>query len=169
MIEVELERTYLAKKIPDGLFDCKYKEIFDIYIPLEYKHRVLRLRKKGDKYEITKKSPVKEGDSSEQTEHTISLTREEFESLNMINGKKVRKYRYYYNHNGVQAEFDVFKDELEGLMLVDFEFKEVVDKNNFEMPDFCLPVIMRNQMIFQIYHMKKLGVSVLFVIMTEKL
>jgi CYTH domain-containing protein len=33
---------------------------------------------------------------------------------------------------------DVFQDELSGLVLVDFEFKEVTDKNNFEMPDFCL-------------------------------
>lgn len=33
---------------------------------------------------------------------------------------------------------DVFQDDLVGLVLVDFEFKEVADKNNFDMPDFCL-------------------------------
>jgi len=138
MLEIELEKTYLAKKIPEGLFDCKFKEIMDIYIPVDYVHPVLRIRKKGEKYEITKKTPIVEGDSSEQNEHTISLTKEEFESLSKVKGKKVRKYRYYYNHKGVQAEFDIFKDKLQGLALVDFEFKEVADKNNFEMPDFCL-------------------------------
>ena len=33
---------------------------------------------------------------------------------------------------------DVFQDDLTGLVLVDFEFKEIADKNNFKMPDFCL-------------------------------
>jgi len=138
MVEIELEKTYLVKKIPEGLFDCKFKEIIDIYIPESYEHPTLRIRMKGDKYEITKKTPVNGLDSSEQTEHTISLTKEEFETLKKVAGKKVRKLRYYYNHNGVQAEFDVFKDELEGLVMVDFEFTEVADKDSFEMPDFCL-------------------------------
>jgi CYTH domain-containing protein len=138
MLEIELEKTYLVRKIPIGLFDCQFKEIIDIYIPESYSHPTLRIRKKGDTYEITKKSPTKGNDSSEQNEHTILLTKEEFESLEKTKGKKVRKYRYYYNHNGIQAEFDVFKDDLEGLMLVDFEFKEVADKNSFKMPDFCL-------------------------------
>jgi len=145
MLEIELEKTYLVKEIPQGLFDCKFKEIFDIYVPKSYPHPTLRIRKKGDKYEITKKSPIKEGDSSEQHEHTISLTEEEFESFKMVAGKPVRKYRYYYNHQGVQAEFDVFKDDLEGLMLVDFEFKEVADKNNFDMPDFCLADVTQDE------------------------
>jgi len=138
MLEIELEKTFLAKEVPKGLFDCKFKEIIDIYIPESHPHPNLRIRKKGDKFEMTKKSPVKEGDSSEQTEHTITLTDEEFKTLQKVKGKSVRKYRYYYNHKGIQAEFDVFKDGLEGLMLVDFEFAEMADKNNFEMPDFCL-------------------------------
>jgi CYTH domain-containing protein len=138
MTEIELEKTYLAKFLPEGLKDSPNKEIKDIYIPQSVAHPSLRLRKRGDKYEITKKQPVQGTDSSEQYEHTISLTTEEFSALEQVKGKAVRKIRYYYNHKGVQAEVDVFQDELSGLVLVDFEFKEVTDKNNFEMPDFCL-------------------------------
>jgi CYTH domain-containing protein len=138
MTEIELEKTYLARYLPEGLKDCSNKEIKDIYIPESIEHPVLRIRKRGDKYEITKKQPVSGTDSSEQFEHTIILTKEEFSTLEQVKGKVVRKIRYYYNHKGIQAEVDVFQDDLTGLVLVDFEFKEVADKNNFEMPDFCL-------------------------------
>lgn len=33
---------------------------------------------------------------------------------------------------------DVFQDDLLGLVLVDFEFSEKEDKDNFELPEFCL-------------------------------
>ena len=138
MTEIELEKTYLAKYLPEGLERCPFKEIRDIYIPQSADHPVMRIRQRGDKYEITKKQPVQGTDSSEQYEHTISLTREEFDSLATAPGKNVHKLRYYYDHQGVQAEVDVFQDDLAGLVLVDFEFKEVDDKNSFEMPDFCL-------------------------------
>jgi len=138
MTKIELERTYLAKYLPEGLNTSPSKEIADFYLPEEVGHPVLRIRKRGEKYEITKKQPVQGTDSSEQYEHTITLTKEEFLALKQVSSKKVRKIRYYYNHKGIQAEIDIFQDALLGLVLVDFEFKEVSDKNNFEMPEFCL-------------------------------
>ncbi len=138
MTEIELEKTYLAKYLPEGLKDCPSKEIKDIYVPETEAHPSLRIRKRGDKYEITKKVPVLGNDSSEQYEHTIILTNEEFSALEQVKGKVVRKIRHYYNYNGAQAEVDIFQDDLAGLVLVDFEFKKAEDKNNFEMPDFCL-------------------------------
>ncbi len=135
---IELEKMYLVKKLPDGLKSCKYKEIIDIYIPESSKHPTLRIRKNGDIYEATKKEPVNEGDSSRQEEQTIILTEAEFNSLLKLEGKKVRKLRYYYNHNGNTAEIGVFQDSLKGLVMVDFEFSTIEEKDAFEMPDFCL-------------------------------
>jgi hypothetical protein len=71
MTEIELERTYLAKFLPEGLGAYPKKEIKDIYIPESEVHPILRVRQRGDKYEITKKQPVSGTDSSEQYEHTI--------------------------------------------------------------------------------------------------
>lgn len=138
MTEIELEKTYLIKYLPEGFDISTSKEIKDIYIPKEIEHSILRIKQKGDKYEITKKQPIQGLDSSEQYEHTISLTKEEFSALEQIQGRKVRKIRHYYNHKGIQAEIDVFQDDLLGLVLVDFEFVEKADKDNFEMPEFCL-------------------------------
>ena len=138
MIEIELEKTYLAKHLPERFERCSSKEIKDIYIPKESEHSVLRIRQNGDKFEITKKQPAQGADSSEQYEHTISLTKEEFSALEQVQGKKVRKIRYYHDHFGIQAEIDIFQDELSGLVLVDFEFSNKEDKDNFKMPEFCL-------------------------------
>jgi CYTH domain-containing protein len=138
MIEIELEKTYLAKNLPDELHTFPSKEVKDIYVPKELEHPTLRIRRRGDKYEITKKQPIEGKDSSEQYEHTILLTKDEFSALEQISGKTVRKIRYKYPYKGVQAEIDVFQDDLLGLVLVDFEFKEVSEKNKFEIPEFCL-------------------------------
>jgi len=143
---IELEKTYLAKRIPD-LKNCKFKEIIDIYIPKTKEHPKLRIRKNGDKYEITKKEPVNEEDASHQEEQTIILTEEEFNALNKLEGKKTRKLRYYYDYNGRTAEIDVFQDDLKGLVVIDFEFDSVEEKDKFEMPDFCLADITQEQFV----------------------
>jgi len=142
---IERELTYLAKHLPEGLADCEFKEILDIYVPKESRHPTLRIRKNGDQYEITKKEPVNEGDSSEMNEFTTPLTEEEFKALETVNGKRVRKLRYYYDHNGRTAEVDVFQDDLKGLIVVDFEFETSEEKTVFEMPDFCLADITQEE------------------------
>lgn len=136
---IELEKTYLAKKLPENLKNCSSKEIIDVYIPKLSEHPKLRLRKNGNKYEITKKEPVSDGDASHQKEQTISLTEDEFNSLNLqVEGKRVRKIRYLYDFEGRTAEVDVFQDDLEGLVVIDFEFSSLEEKDRFQMPDFCL-------------------------------
>ena len=134
---IEFEKTYLAKSIPEGLERAKREEIIDIYIPKSKEHPVIRIRKKGNKYEITKKVPINE-DRSVQKEQTIILTEEEFKEFSKLEGKVVRKIRFYYNYNGRTAEIDVFKGGLQGLILVDFEFKSEEEKKGFAMPEFCL-------------------------------
>lgn len=134
---IELEKTYLAKYIPDGLSDCPHKEIFDIYFPQSAEHPVLRLRKNGNKFEMTKKEPI-DGDTSRQEEQTIILTEAEFVALSQVAGKRVRKIRYEYPWGKYIAEVDVFQDDLAGLVLVDVEFPTVEEKENFSMPEFCL-------------------------------
>ena len=146
-MEIELERTFLLKDIPAGMEKCKSIEIVDIYIPKSAKHPILRIRKKGDGFEITKKYPSIGNDSSEQEEHTISLTKEEFEELSQIEGKRFRKIRYFYPFGGKTAEIDIYLDNLEGLGVVDFEFSSRQEKDSFEMPDFCLADVTQDEII----------------------
>ncbi|MAH42942.1 hypothetical protein CL614_04440 [archaeon] len=133
---IELERTFLAKKIPD-LTGCKSKEIIDIYIPKASNHPTLRIRKNGDTFEMTKKEPVKD-DPSHQLEQTIMLREEEFNELSKLDGMSSHKIRYYYDYKGIVAEITVFQKALKGLVLVDVEFDSKEQKEAFEIPDFCL-------------------------------
>ncbi len=135
---IELERTYLAKRLPPGLKNCKSMEIIDIYVPKSSVHPTLRIRKHGSKYFITKKEPVEGKDASHQMEQTIILTKAEFDEFTKLEGKKVHKIRYYYEYNGRTAEFDVFQGSLKGLVLVDFEFETIEERDSFKMPEFCL-------------------------------
>ena len=133
---IELERTFLAKFIPEGIRDGK--EIIDIGVPKTAEHCYIRIRKYGDKIEINKKVVVKEGDASKFNEYIVPLTPEEYEPFSKVEGKPLHKIRYLYDYDGKTAEIDVFKGPMEGLVLVDFEFETEEEMKNFEMPDFCL-------------------------------
>ncbi len=144
---IELEKTYLAKNLPEDLEEHDSKEVVDIYIPKESDHPSLRIRKNGDKYEITKKEPIKEGDASIQKEQTVNLKEEEFKALEKLDGKKLRKIRYSYKTENYEAEIDVFQDDLKGLVVVDVEFEVEDEKDNFEMPEFCLAEVTQEKFI----------------------
>lgn len=144
---IEIEKTYLAKYIPKSLADCKSKEIIDIYFPKSVAHPKLRVRSSGQSYEITKKEIINGNDSSHQTEQTIILTKEEFNELLKIDSKKVKKIRYYYPYDDRAAEIDVFKNTLEGLVLVDFEFNSLEERDVFKEPDFCLADVTQEEFI----------------------
>ena len=137
-MEIELEKTYLLQYIPEDLKDHDNVEIFDIYVPKSQQHPNLRIRKRGEIAEITKKFPVDSKDISEQEEHTIPLLEEEFQAFTKVEGKKIRKIRYFYPIDGNIAEISIFLDELKGLAMVDVEFKTKEEKEKFEMPEFCL-------------------------------
>jgi len=50
----------------------------------------------------------------------------------------VHKIRYQYYYEGKMGEIDIFQGSLKGLVIVDFEFKTVKEKDSFNMPNFCL-------------------------------
>ncbi len=133
---IEIERTFLATSIPQDLNQYPSKEIIDVYIPKSDRHPVLRLRKNGTKFELTKKQPI-DNDPSHQKEETIHLTEDEFLALSQIDGKKVHKIRYFYKVNEHTAEIDVFQADLKGLVVVDFEFTSLEQRDAFTPPSFC--------------------------------
>ena len=143
----EFELTYLAGALPADLWNAPHKEILDIYIPSTVAHPDLRVRKSGEKCEITKKQPVKERDSSHQLETTIPLTPEEYAEFSTLPGKRLAKTRYYYSHEGVAYEVDVFKEKLAGLVVVDVEFQSAEEKARFTPPPFCFKDVTQEEFI----------------------
>ncbi len=144
-MEIELERTYLVKRTPDELKSLKPVEIWDVYFPKEHSHPVLRMRKRGEKHELTKKTCLNENDSSEQKEDTIFLTEAEFKALTKAHGKNLHKNRYTYKQDNVTIEVDVYLDDLAGLVVTDFEFESREDKDVFMMPNWCLVEVTQDE------------------------
>jgi CYTH domain-containing protein len=137
-VEVELELTYLASKLPAEINGVSPSVMFDIYLPEDSPRPFIRLRQKGGKYEITKKKPINDNDLSAQTEQTIPLDEDEFTALSVASKRSVQKNRYAVDINGYPAEVDVFTENFAGLVLIDFEFKTLAEKQAFQPPDCCL-------------------------------
>ena len=145
---IENERTFLLKFIPSDLKNYPKEEYLDIYIPKKHNHPNLRIRKRGSQYEITKKFPVRLGDASKQHEFTIPISKDEFNELEKnLQGKYLKKQRYYYKYNDIPVEIDIFKENLRGLALADFEFTSESDKIDFREPNFCLAEVTQENII----------------------
>lgn len=137
-VQIELERTFLAKYMPAQIDGAHSEIIIDTYIPGNADHAKLRLRRKGGLYEMTKKEPVSGDDSSQQTEHTVPLSPEEYKVLSTVSDKTASKRRYYCTFFGNNAEVDVYQGSLEGLVLIDFEFESAQAMQAFQPPEVCL-------------------------------
>lgn len=109
--ELEIEKTYLAKYLPESLHLCEFKEIEDWYLPENSPHCYLRIRNNNnDSFVITKKETISEGDASTHIEHNIKITKEEYESLRSAKANILKKRRYFYRYQNRVAEIAVFSD-----------------------------------------------------------
>ncbi len=139
MSNIELELTYLANKLPNDIFKVSPTRLVDIYIPEDPKlHSRLRIRQKGSQYTLTKKVLLNEGDASRQEEFDIPLDQKEFDVLSKTSNKRVVKDRYNIVIDGSHAEVDIFRDDLEGLVVIDFEFESEEEQVSFHAPKECL-------------------------------
>lgn len=138
MLPIEIERTFLATEIPGWIEKMQPEDITDYYLPSDMStHPKLRIRQKGDSYEITKKSVLADADASRQYESTIELSLIEFEALRDCSSRKLAKRRYSMTNENWTTELDVFTGSLKGLILVEFEFKNETAMDRFVTPDYC--------------------------------
>jgi len=144
---IELELSYLAAAIPEGLEKCEHKTLSDVYFPASAAHAKLRIRQKGDTFELTKKTQADPNNAGNQREENIQLTLEEYGALAAGEGRSLTKTRYYLPYRGLTAEVDVFEGALAGLIIIEFEFDSPEVKNAFVMPDFCLADVTQEEFI----------------------
>ncbi|HVU59888.1 MAG TPA: hypothetical protein VHC98_03575 [Candidatus Saccharimonadales bacterium] len=145
--DIELELTYLAGHVPEEIKNATPMAMRDIYVPVSAAHPRLRIRRRGDTYEITKKQPIAAGDASRQLEQTIPLESAEFNALSQAPGRVIEKDRYAVTIEGRQAEVDVFRGALEGLVLIDFEFPSEAAQQAFTPPACCLADVTQESFI----------------------
>ena len=132
---LEIEKTFLVKNIPQNLDSLKFYKIKQGYISSG--PSPLRIRQKGDKYELTKKLFLKENDFSQAEEINIYLTEYEFNKLWPLVEKSLEKTRYIVPlQDNLFAELDIYSGKLDGFMVVEVEFENEEKMNSFVSPDW---------------------------------
>jgi CYTH domain-containing protein len=130
---LEIERKFLVKNIPESLHPEKVENIRQGYLIVAEDHSELRVRQKGESYYLTLKKPAEKF----RTEIEIEISREQFDTFwPHTKGKRVKKSRSTYKVDGNYLEVDTYEGSNEGLMTVDIEFKSIPESSEFAPPEW---------------------------------
>lgn len=136
---IELELAWLVKRLPKDLDKCKSGEIKQAYLENEDPIvKDVRIREKDGVFTQTVKKFIKSSQETGYTsEETKDLSKKEFINLWDKAKKKIRKIRYFYPLlNSFTAEIDIYKDNLEGLTVVEVEFPSIEAYKRFKRPNW---------------------------------
>ena len=134
MENIEIERKFLIKELPENLENYPCHEIEQGYLCT---NPTIRVRKSDDEYYMTYKGKG----LVEREEYNLPLTKESYESLiKKSEGNIISKKRYVIPIEGtdLNIELDVFKEPFESLIIAEVEFKSRKEADEFVMPDWFL-------------------------------
>lgn len=123
---METERKFLIKEIPGRLEEYKKKEIEQGYLCTS---PVIRIRKSNEEYYMTYKSRSDKDAGSKVAlvceEVELPLTEEAYYHLReKADHRLITKTRYLIPlREGLTAELDIFKGDLDGLVFAEVEFE----------------------------------------------
>ena len=131
MENIEIERKFLVKEIPDNLDNYERVDMTQGYLNT---NPVVRIRKENDDYVLTYKG----SGLLSRSEYNLPLNEESFNHLiKKCDGIIISKSRYKIPlKNNLIAELDIFKGDLDSLKLVEVEFNSVEEADNFTPPEW---------------------------------
>ena len=127
---MKIERKFLLNYLPVNIDKFDKNEIIQSYLSYEPE---LRIRKKDDKYFISKKI----GTGMIRNEYEMEIDENFYNFL--INGidSEVSKTRYFVPLSSkTTAEIDVYHNNLDSLKTVEVEFETIEEAMNFEIPNW---------------------------------
>ena len=129
-MNTEIERKFLLDKLPQDIEIVESFEIIQFYI-CQDKDKIVRLRKIGNRYNIG----FKKGGGLSRFEKEISIAENDFIDLKKLGEKnKISKRRLITMIGKNRIEIDVFKENLEGLLVVEVEFETQEEAKKFVPP-----------------------------------
>lgn len=131
MENIEIERKFLVKEIPDNLNNFEKIDMTQGYLNTA---PVVRIRRENNDYVLTYKG----SGLLSHSEYNLPLNEESFNHLlKKCDGIIISKTRYKIPiKNDLVAELDIFKGELAGLTLVEVEFKSIDEAKSFIPPSW---------------------------------
>ncbi|MGB2791158.1 MAG: hypothetical protein WBC29_01245 [Candidatus Moraniibacteriota bacterium] len=119
MDDIERERVFLLKELPKDLLEFKHIDIKIGDVTLSNDVNVLKIRQKGDKYEIIRKEYISE---QEKREFVVPLSAEEFALLFPVTKRRHAKKRFFYPLDKYVCEVDMYEGDMEGYARAEVEF-----------------------------------------------
>lgn len=151
----EIERAFLPKHLPLAVIGATAVAVEDIYLsPPNDLLNKMRLRRQGEKCELTKKVVPDPAELSVQVEFNTPLTDAEYKLFRGLGGRALAKDRYtIIDEGGAQPpmEVDVFAGSLKGLVLIEFEFPDETACAAFGVPDFCIADVTQEDFVAGAY------------------
>jgi len=134
LTKLEIERKWVVKSVPPeiDLEVCDPVEINQGYLTDE-NGKVIRYRRKGDKFYKTHKSPT--DNPAQRLEDEVEITEEDFNAKwPQTEGCRIRKFRYHIEYGDKMIELDVFLGDNVGHMMAEVEFETTDASDAFEPP-----------------------------------
>ena len=129
---MEIERKFLLAEEPLGLLKARHTEIRQGYI-MSGARREVRVRAKGDQFFLT----VKDGSGLVRGETETPISAAQFEALwPLTEGARVEKTRYVIPWNNLKLEVDIYSGALAPLRVVEIEFINRAQSEEFIKPSF---------------------------------
>ena len=126
----EIERKWLVQDLP-GLGNLNCQQIIQGYPAISSAGAEIRIRRKGDKCFET----VKSQGWLTRDELEVEISQDQFLALwPATEGRRLEKCRYTLSENGYQLELDIYQGSLEGLVVVEVEFKSAEESKRFSPP-----------------------------------
>lgn len=128
---MEIERKFLIKELPSDLDAYPHSTLEQGYLCTT---PVIRIRKDGEKYELTYKS----SGLMMREEYNLPLTKEAYQHLlSKVDGNLISKERYRIPLDNTHIiELDIFGGALIPLILAEVEFSSEEDAMAFLPPDW---------------------------------
>jgi CYTH domain-containing protein len=137
---LETERRYLLKKIPDGLLEnTNGWMITDRYFP-NTRLRLRHMRSTSgteDIYKLTQKYRSETQNAYETTITNLYLTEGEYNHLEVLEARIIKKERYPYEAHHQHFSIDIFGGRHQGLILAEMEYEKGPELGGFALPRFA--------------------------------
>ena len=151
-MHLEIERKFLvpSEKLPS--LPDEYEKLIQGYISRPEDSKEVRLRQTQNTYTMT----IKSVDTFKRTEIEVPLSKEQFDELwPLTENRIIVKDRYKFKGTDRIYDLDLYKNELQSLIMVEVEFPDVLTAQEFEIPNWFGEEVTDNR----IYHNRNLAVD----------
>ena len=131
-MNTEIERKFIVNELPGDLIIERSAEIKQGYICWN-DLREVRCRQIDEEYFLT----IKSKGNLVREEFEIKISEEQFSKIwNTTMGFQIFKQRMYVRLNEYKIEIDIFRKNLEGLILAEVEFTSISESEKFIHPEW---------------------------------